>query len=109
MAGFPLLAGFSPGAPIGWREQRAVPWERFLGAAQAFAQRLPRGGYCVNLCEDRLNFMLAYAAALLAGCTSLLPQSRAPDALRELAQSYGGAVPVADDGTDGPSGCLRVE
>ena len=100
MVGFPLLAGFSPGAPIGWRQQRAVPWEEFVGAAQAFAERLPRGGYCVNLCEDRLNFMLAYAAALLAGCTSLLPQSRAPDALRELAQSYRGAVQIADQGVD---------
>ena len=109
MTGFPLLAGFSPGAPIGWRGQRAVPWERFLGAAHAFAERLPRGGYCINLCEDRLNFMAAYAAALLAGCTSLLPQSRAPAALRELAQAYGGAVPVADEGTEAPSGCLRVE
>ena len=100
MTGFPLLAGFSPGAPIGWHEQRAVSWERFLGAALAFSERLPRGGYCVNLCDDRLNFMLAYAAALLAGCTSLLPQSRVPDALRELAQSYGGAIPIADQAVD---------
>ena len=96
MAGFPLLAGFLSGAPIGWRAQRAIPWEQFLGAAHAFAERLPRGGYCVNLCEDRLNFMLAYAAALLARCTSLLPQSRAPHALHELAEAYRGAIPVAD-------------
>src|SRR5262245_58552088 len=100
MADFPLLAGFSPGAPIGWRGQRAIPWEQLLGAAHAFAERLPRGGYCVNLCEDRLNFLLTYAAALLVRCTSLLPQSRAPDALRELAQSYGGAISVADDGVE---------
>src|SRR5436190_387739 len=107
MTGFPLLAGFAPGAPIGWRAQRPVSWEQFLGAAFRFAARLPRGGHCVNLCEDRLNFILAYAGALLARCTSLLPQSRAPEALRELARSYPDAIHIAD--AVGPVGCLRVD
>jgi AMP-binding enzyme len=97
-AGIPLLGGFAPGAPIGWREGQPVPWEHFLAAAHAFARRLPQGGYCINLCDDRLNFLLAFAAALLARSTSLLPQSRAPDTLRELANSYRNAVPLVDPG-----------
>jgi acyl-coenzyme A synthetase/AMP-(fatty) acid ligase len=109
MMGIRLLAGFAPRAPIGWRAQRPVSWEQFLGAAFRFAARLPRGGYCVNLCDDRLNFMLAFAAALLARCTSLLPQSRAPEALRELARSYGDAIHVADEDAAGPVGWLRVD
>jgi acyl-coenzyme A synthetase/AMP-(fatty) acid ligase len=95
-AGIPLLGGFAPGAPIGWREGVPVPWEEFLAAAHALARRLPQDGYCINLCDDRLNFMLAFAAALLARTTSLLPQSRAPDSLRELQNSYRDAVPIAD-------------
>ena len=95
-AGIPLLGGFAPGAPIGWREGQPVPWEDFLAAAHALARRLPRDGYCINLCDDRLNFLLAFAAALLARSTSLLPQSRAPGSLRDLQNSYRNAVPIAD-------------
>ena len=95
-AGIPLLGGFAPGAPIGWREGQPVPWEHFLAAAHALARRLPQDGYCINLCDDRLNFLLAFAAALLARSTSLLPQSRAPDSLRELENSYRNAVAIAD-------------
>ena len=95
-AGIPLLGGFAPGAPIGWREGVPVPWEQFLAAAHALARRLPQDGYCINLCDDRLNFVLAFAAALLARSTSLLPQSRAPDSLRELENCYRDAVPIAD-------------
>jgi acyl-coenzyme A synthetase/AMP-(fatty) acid ligase/3-hydroxymyristoyl/3-hydroxydecanoyl-(acyl carrier protein) dehydratase len=109
MALIPLLAGFQAGAPIGWRADGPVSWEHFLAAARAFADRLPRGGYCVNLCDDRLNFMLAFAAALLARCTSLLPQSRAPDALRELARSHRDAIYLADEGAPSPGDVLRVE
>ncbi len=108
MTATPLLAGFAPGAPIGWRARIPVAWEHFLAAAHAFAERLPRGGYCVNLCDDRLNFMLAYAAALLARCTSLLPQSRAPDALRELAHSHRDAIYIADEGAAGAAAALRI-
>src|SRR5258706_4092330 len=96
MAGIPLLGGFAPGAAIGWREGVPVAWEQFLAAAHALARRLPQDGYCINLCDDRLNFLLGFAAALLARSTSLLPQSRAPDGLRELASSYRNAIPIGD-------------
>ncbi|MGH8672838.1 MAG: AMP-binding protein, partial [Burkholderiales bacterium] len=108
MSAIPLLRGFSPGAPIGWREGRPVSWEHFLAAAVALARRLPNGGRCINLCDDRLNFILAFAAALIARSTSLLPQSRAPDVLRELARSHEGAIYVADQPISIGGDCVQV-
>jgi acyl-coenzyme A synthetase/AMP-(fatty) acid ligase len=46
----------------------------------------------INLCEDRRNFLIAYAAALMAGHTTQLPASRASAVVAELvaasARSY---------------------
>lgn len=55
----------------------------FASAARALASRLPDKPYAVNLCEDRHAFMLGFAACLLARQTTLLPPSRAPDAINE--------------------------
>lgn len=97
MRATPLLRDFVSRAAIGWREGQPVPWEHFLAAAHSLAARLPQGGTCINLCDDRLNFILGFAAALIARSTSLLPQSRAPEVMRELVASYANAVSIADD------------
>jgi acyl-coenzyme A synthetase/AMP-(fatty) acid ligase len=92
----PLLLGFAPGAPMGRRGAEAVSVERFLGVAAALARRLPQGGHCINACEDRLNFLAALAAALMARSTTLLPHSRAPNVLRELGAQHAGATTLSD-------------
>lgn len=94
----PLLLGFAPGAPIGWRDGAPVGVERFLHAASALARRLPRASHCINVCEDRLNFMVGFAASLLAGSITLLPHSRAPSVLRDVVVRYPGACRLADFG-----------
>jgi AMP-binding enzyme len=86
-----LLQGYAPGAPIGWRAGEPVSVERFLGVCAALARRLPPGGHCINACEDRLNFLAGFAAAMMAGAVTLLPQSRAPKVLSELGAGYSGA------------------
>jgi acyl-CoA synthetase (AMP-forming)/AMP-acid ligase II/3-hydroxymyristoyl/3-hydroxydecanoyl-(acyl carrier protein) dehydratase len=92
----PLLQGFAPGAPMGWRDGQSVPIERFLGVAAALARRLPQGGHCINACEDRLNFLAGFAAALMTRSVTLLPPSRAPKVLRELGAGYAGAYTLTD-------------
>ncbi len=92
----PLLQGFAPGAPVGWRAGRPLAIGSFLGAAAALARRLPRGGHCINACEDRLHFLTGFAAALMAETVTLLPQSRAANAVSELSASYGGAGTLTD-------------
>ena len=96
MSGAPLLRGFAPGAPIGWREGRPIAWERFAASAVALSSTLAGRRFCINLCEDRINFLLGFAAAVIARSTSLLPQSRAPEAINTLGEAYPGAVLITD-------------
>jgi acyl-coenzyme A synthetase/AMP-(fatty) acid ligase len=94
---FPLCAAFDAGAPIGLRGIEAIAVGRLLGVATALAKRLPQGGYCINACEDRLNFLAAFAAAMIARSVTLLPQNRVPHVLRELVRSHAGACRITDD------------
>ena len=109
MTGAPLLRGFAPGAPIGWRDGQSITWERFVASAAVLATRLPGDGYCVNLCEDRLNFLLGFAAALMARSTSLAPQSRAPEVINTLAKAYPGSVLITDGSDQTDSTFTRID
>ena len=92
----PLLAGHAPDAPLAWHRGRMVTAREFEAATAALAARLPRKGYAVNLCEDRYAFMLTFAACLLARQTTLLPPSRAPQAIDDACQGLD-AYRLSDD------------
>jgi acyl-coenzyme A synthetase/AMP-(fatty) acid ligase len=79
----PLLAGYRPDAVFAWHRGAAVSLPAFVAAVRALAGRLPQRQYVVNLCEDRYAFMVGFAASLVAGQTTLLPPSRAPQAVRD--------------------------
>ncbi len=66
-----------------WHRGAAVSVAAFEAAAHALAARLPQKPCAVNLCEDRYAFTLAFAACLLARQTTLLPPSRAPEAVND--------------------------
>lgn len=109
MPEFPLVRDRALDDPVGWRDGRPVALQALLQAAHVLSSRLQRGGHCINLCEDRLNFILGYAAALIARCTTLLPHSRAPEVLDELRRSHAGAQRIADhDDAEHPGG-LRID
>jgi acyl-coenzyme A synthetase/AMP-(fatty) acid ligase len=95
-ATLPLIRGYEPDAPLLHQAAGPLSQAQFLGAAHALAQRLPAGRHVINLCEDRGRFLLAFAAACWRGQTSLLPQSRAPGAVREVAAMFAGSTVVAD-------------
>jgi acyl-coenzyme A synthetase/AMP-(fatty) acid ligase len=88
MSALPLLAGHRPQAPFAWQRGATITAGAFEAAARALAQRLPQRRYAVNLCEDRYAFMLGFAACLLARQTTLLPPSRAPEAVSESAAGH---------------------
>lgn len=79
---------------------------RFLAEAAALAERLPAGRYLVNLCEDRYRFAVAFAAALLAGKTSLLPPSRHGEALARVCAAHPEAAAIAEEPVPGVAGPL---
>jgi len=101
MVAFLLLRGHTAGATVGWRDGRAVAVEQFIAAARALQRRLPVGAHCVNLCQDRLNFALGFAAALIGGNISVLPPSRTPGALRDIEARFGRCCVLADSAGDG--------
>lgn len=94
----PLIAGFDPLDTIGWTHGVAVGAAEFCAAAVDLAGTLPKKRFLLNLCNNRFNFALAFAAALIARQTSLLPQSRAVATLRELHAGYPDSYCIADDG-----------
>ncbi|HEY8025797.1 MAG TPA: AMP-binding protein [Burkholderiaceae bacterium] len=91
----PLLRNFAPGTALAWTD-RAISVQRFIAQARRFAAGLPAGPKVINLCEDRYQFLLAFAAALIAGKHTLTPASRAQEAIARIARDAG-ACHVLDD------------
>ncbi len=67
---------------------RAIPHAEFRDDISALAAALPAQGAMVNLCEDRYQFLVAFAAALARGHAVLLPGSRAPEQVAEVAARH---------------------
>ena len=65
-----------------------VTCARFLRDVAATAERLPDRRYALNLCSDRYQFLVAFAAVLVRGQVSLLSSDRTPHALEQLVASY---------------------
>ena len=89
---------------IGGREG-TVTADRFQRQVRALAARLPDASHAINLCEDRYRFLLAFCAAAVRGQATLLPPSRAPQALADVQCLHPGAWCLGDAGA--PAGGLR--
>jgi acyl-coenzyme A synthetase/AMP-(fatty) acid ligase len=86
--GLPLLRTSTLDAPLVTYRGRSLSAGEFIGAAEAFAASLPSAQYLVNLCENRYHFAIAWIAAALRSQVTLLPPSRAPGVLGDLATGY---------------------
>ncbi len=96
MDSLPLLQ--NPDAVIGWHRDAALHGGAFVAAARALAGDMPAGVRCLNLCRDRLNFALGFAAALIRGNPTLLPPNQVPAVLNEIATDFGPVCCVSDHG-----------
>jgi acyl-coenzyme A synthetase/AMP-(fatty) acid ligase len=85
---------------IAWRGAEAVTVGRFLAEAALLAKRLPASGHAINLCRDRYRFARAFAAALLAHQTNLLPGNRLDGTIRDLLTRYPDAYVLGDEPQD---------
>lgn len=99
-----LLEKFSAADVIGWQAGRPIDAGGFCNAAVALAAALPGKRYVLNLCEDRLSFMLGFSAAMLAGQVSLLPYSRAHGVIRDLYASRTDVYCLAGAADEVPGG-----
>lgn len=80
----------------------------FLFAAETLAQQLPQHEFVINLCENRLAFMLSFCAVLLRGQTNLLPQNRGLATQEYLHRRYKN-VYVLHDGVEVATGISELD
>lgn len=83
----PLWNG-TPARPILWQASGPTLLGQFQRQVAALCTLLPAGSAMINLCDDRRLFLIAYAAAVSAGHTVLLPSSRADQVVAELAAAH---------------------
>ena len=91
-----MLGGRDPAEALIRDDGRVVSVGEFLALAGRLAASLTPGSTVLNLCERRPAFLAAYAGALRAGCTTLLPASRAPEVVSEVRALYPGSVTLDD-------------
>jgi acyl-coenzyme A synthetase/AMP-(fatty) acid ligase len=91
-----LMLSGHPDRPLLWRPDGPVAATRVLAQAQALARRLPPAANLVNLCGDRGHFLIGFCAALIAGRTTLLPPSRTPQVLAEIAAGWAPTAVIDD-------------
>ena len=96
MTRLPFLRPGRPEDVIAWRASRPVTRREFLRDLAALASRLPHRPYVLNHCEDRYQFLVGLAAALMRGQVSLFPSNRAPEVLAQLKRDYPGMYCLTD-------------
>lgn len=100
MSASAIAAHPAPDALLAYVGGRPVTAGQFVADVERLAARLrahaPHARYVVNALADRYRFAVAFCAALLAGRVNLLPGSRAPATLAELAGAYPQHVAVTD-------------
>jgi 3-hydroxymyristoyl/3-hydroxydecanoyl-(acyl carrier protein) dehydratase len=93
----PALLKHAPGDVVIWHQGNAVTAAEITARAGALARSLPRSHYAINLCDSRQNLLVAFLAAAGRNQISLLPPSRAPQAVRELQSAYPDHCVLSDD------------
>jgi len=96
MADIPLIRNFDADAVFAHRDRRPIRVEEFLGEVRRLADLLPDRQYVVNLCSDRYQFSVGFAAALLRHQVNLLPPNATPDLLKRLSLEYPGVYCLSD-------------
>ena len=81
---------------IAWQEGRAITAAEFIHQARRLAEKLRREDQVINLCRDRHIFSVAFAAAIIANTTTLLPANRLPDTIDALINRYPGSLVISD-------------
>lgn len=92
----PLIGPYRPDDVMAWRQGRTHTARQFLADVTALAELLPDRPTVLNLADSRYAFLVGFAAAILRGQITLLPQRRAPEALRHLAGEYPGSYVLTD-------------
>ncbi len=91
-----LLGLYHADRVLAWENGHPITYGRFLSDVEALAALLPEKPTVINLTDDRYRFLVGFAAALVRGQTTLLPPSRAPGALAQVAREYSNSYCLVD-------------
>jgi len=91
-----LLGPYHADRVLAWENGRSITYGHFLSDVRALADLLPDKPTVINLAGNRYRFLVGFAAALVRGQTTLLPPSRAPGALTQIAREYGAGYCLVD-------------
>lgn len=84
----PLIGPYNPDAVLAWETDGPRTVRQFLSDVSRLADSLPDRSAVLNLLSSRYEFLVGFAAAMLRGQLTLLPQSRASHTLRRIAGEY---------------------
>jgi len=91
-----LLGPYHPDRPLAWENGHPITCRRFLSEVATLADQLPEKPTVINLADDRYRFLVGFAAAMVRGQTTLLPPSRTPRVMAEIAREYGNSYCLVD-------------
>jgi len=117
-----LLGPYHTDRVLAWENGHPITYGHFLSDVGALADLLPEKPTVINLADDRYRFLVGFGAALVRGQTTLLPHSRAPGALAQIAREYGSSYCLGDGteqverlpsyqipkGTGSPTGTAKI-
>jgi acyl-coenzyme A synthetase/AMP-(fatty) acid ligase len=98
MSNAPLIGLYGPDDVLAWETDGPRSVGEFLSDVADLADSLPDHLSVMNLLSSRYEFFVGFAAAMLRGQVTLLPQSRAPQTLRRIAGDYGDCYGLTDRG-----------
>ncbi|HEX7765095.1 MAG TPA: AMP-binding protein [Nitrospira sp.] len=84
----PLIGPYNPDEVLAWETDGPRTARQFLSDVSRIADSLPDRPAVLNLLSSRYEFLVGFAAAMLRGQLTLLPQSRASQTLRRIAGDY---------------------
>lgn len=78
---------------------QTISVRKFLRQVSALANSLPDGSHAINLCGNRYQFLVAFAAIIVRGQCNLLPANKNVATQNNLAQRYADTY-IIHDGVD---------
>ena len=106
---WPLLADAADLRIVAWHRGKAIHADKFLSDVRRVMALLPVSGHAINLCEDRYLFLVGFCAAASLGHSSLLPSSRAAQAIADVRAAYADTYLLGDTpACDGFSDLIRL-
>lgn len=93
----PLIRAGRADRLIATSDQSSISTREFLGSVHHLGNQFKNTDYVVNLCRDRYNFLLVFAACLISGKTSIHPPNKQVNSLKTVLKDYRNNLCVSDE------------